>query len=302
MRIIEKNIKDSKCLDLESLCLISNEKVYQLEVDLIVINDEGNIAECCSIALLSSLAHYRRPDVTVINNQLKVHSFEERHPLPLNILHYPFCTSFVFLDDSKFVCDPSQIEEQICNGYLIVGANLYHEITTIHISGRSSINKSTVLTCSHLAIERSKYLTDLLKAVIEEDLKKRSAGEVIGFVPLIKEKSSVLCGFRKEQIELVEDENAEEEITEIENFNEASKTKLFRFAPDTVGIGEGGKSSWNFIQDIDNEDDEMEEEVDDVELKKLKEDRKVLIAKIKCEVKNESGSEEDEVQILQECK
>ncbi|XP_053200774.1 exosome complex component RRP45-like [Panonychus citri] len=176
MKIVEKNIKESRCLDLESLCLISGEKVYLLEADLIVMNDEGNLPECCSIAILASLSHFKRPDVSVIDDKIKVHSFTDRHPIPINILHYPFCTSFTFFEYFKFVCDPTQAEEQVSDGHLIVGANNYREITTIHISGKSSINKDIVIKCCQLAIERSKYLTNFVKDAVERDLAQRNSG------------------------------------------------------------------------------------------------------------------------------
>jgi exosome complex component RRP45 len=42
-RILERALKDSRCIDLESLCIVSEEKVWNLRVDLNVLNHEGNI-------------------------------------------------------------------------------------------------------------------------------------------------------------------------------------------------------------------------------------------------------------------
>lgn len=42
-RILERAFKDSRCIDLESLCIIAEEKVWNLRVDLNVLNHEGNI-------------------------------------------------------------------------------------------------------------------------------------------------------------------------------------------------------------------------------------------------------------------
>lgn len=42
-RILERALKDSRCVDLESLCIVAEEKVWNLRVDLIVLNHEGNI-------------------------------------------------------------------------------------------------------------------------------------------------------------------------------------------------------------------------------------------------------------------
>lgn len=42
-RILERAFKDSRCIDLESLCITAEEKVWSLRVDLNVLNHEGNI-------------------------------------------------------------------------------------------------------------------------------------------------------------------------------------------------------------------------------------------------------------------
>ena len=35
-QLLERNIKESKCLDLESLCILAEESVWQLKVDVTV--------------------------------------------------------------------------------------------------------------------------------------------------------------------------------------------------------------------------------------------------------------------------
>lgn len=42
-RILEKTLRESRCIDLESLCIVAEEKVWNLRVDLSVLNHEGNV-------------------------------------------------------------------------------------------------------------------------------------------------------------------------------------------------------------------------------------------------------------------
>lgn len=42
-RILERTLRESRCIDLESLCIIAEEKVWNLRVDISVLNHEGNI-------------------------------------------------------------------------------------------------------------------------------------------------------------------------------------------------------------------------------------------------------------------
>ena len=98
-RMLERSTLLSKCVDLESLCLIAGEKVWEIRVDLIVLNADGNLAECTSIALTTALLHFKRPHVTVVDEQIKIYSFEEKHPLSISLLCYPFCSKFVFYEE-----------------------------------------------------------------------------------------------------------------------------------------------------------------------------------------------------------
>ncbi|XP_074593503.1 uncharacterized protein LOC141849182 [Brevipalpus obovatus] len=264
-RLIEKNIRDSKCLDMESLCILAGDKVIQLDADLIALNEDGNVTECCSIALLASLSHYRRPDITIKDGEMIIHSFDEHHPIPLHILHSPYCTSFSFFENSKFVIDPVQAEEQVCDSHLTVGANLYREITVIHISGKSMIHKDTVLRCCDLAIERSKFLTKFVREAIQADLDKRKDGKSeLGYVPLIRSESYVLCGYRKEAAKLTDMEEPAVEEKIDKDFELAAQTKMYRYAADTIGVGEGGPNKWSFIDDFNAIEEKMEgDEVED---------------------------------------
>lgn len=97
-RLLEKCVKDSKAVDLESLCIKTNEKVWALRVDVNVLNHEGNILDCASIALLTSLAHFRRPDVTCDGEDFIIHSHKQRDPIPTVIHHYPVCITFAIFN------------------------------------------------------------------------------------------------------------------------------------------------------------------------------------------------------------
>ena len=65
-------MRESGCLDLESLCIVSESVVWKIRLDITVLNHEGNVAECASVAGLAALAHFRRPDVTLKGDEVKV--------------------------------------------------------------------------------------------------------------------------------------------------------------------------------------------------------------------------------------
>jgi exosome complex component RRP45 len=243
-RLLERSIREARSFDTESLCLISGKKAWSLEANVVVFNTEGNVIESCSVALIAALSHFRRKDVTVTTGteELIIHEFDEKNPIPLTIFHYPFCTKFCFFGP-EFVVDPLESEESACEGYIVVGANAYRELTTVHISGKSSTSRDSILKCCNRAIERTKRLTDYLKKAIEADKKKRSDPELqheTGFTHHLKFAGAALLG-SYQQIENIEPDEEEDEKTE-EVIEEAENTKAYRFAH----------------MDVDDDDDDEE--------------------------------------------
>lgn len=122
-RMLEKCLKDSKAVDLESLCIKLYEKVYfklrwkklllnivllqvwALRLDINILNNEGNILDCASIAALTALAHFRRPDVTSEGESVVIHSLRERDPIPTVVHHYPLCITYAVFNQWYIVCN-----------------------------------------------------------------------------------------------------------------------------------------------------------------------------------------------------
>ena len=51
---------------------MSEEKVWGIRLDIRVLNHEGNVADCASIAGLAALAHFRRPDISLDGDKVTV--------------------------------------------------------------------------------------------------------------------------------------------------------------------------------------------------------------------------------------
>ena len=71
-RLLERCLKESRAVDLESLCIVTEEKVWVIRLDIRVLNHAGNVTDCASIAGLAALAHFRRPDASLVDDVVKV--------------------------------------------------------------------------------------------------------------------------------------------------------------------------------------------------------------------------------------
>lgn len=74
-------------------------QVWSLRVDIKVLNHDGNLIECASIATLASLAHFKRPDVTRSGDSIIIHTLSEKDPIPTVLYHYPVCVTFAIFNN-----------------------------------------------------------------------------------------------------------------------------------------------------------------------------------------------------------
>lgn len=98
-RLIEKAMRRSRALDTEGLCIVAGEKVWSVRVDIHFLDHDGNLVDAACIAAITALLHFRRPDVTVVGEEVTIHTLEQRNPVPLSIHHIPICTTFAFFDN-----------------------------------------------------------------------------------------------------------------------------------------------------------------------------------------------------------
>jgi exosome complex component RRP45 len=94
-----------KAIDVESLCVVPGLRVWIVRCHIIVIDDCGAIMDACSLAASASLLHFRRPEVSVIGEDVTVHAIEDRIPVPLSVHYTPISITFALLDNAENVPD-----------------------------------------------------------------------------------------------------------------------------------------------------------------------------------------------------
>ncbi|EHH26160.1 hypothetical protein EGK_16059 [Macaca mulatta] len=256
-RLLERCLRNSKCIDTESLCVVAGEKVWQIRVDLHLLNHDGNIIDAASIAAIVALCHFRRPDVSVQGDEVTLYTPEERDPVPLSIHHMPICVSFAFFQQGTYLLvDPNEREERVMDGLLVIAMNKHREICTIQSSGGIMLLKDQVLRCSKIAGVKVAEITELILKALENDQKVRKEGGKFGFAESIANQRITAFKMEKAPIDTSDvEEKAEEIIAEAEPPSEVVSTPVL-WTPGTAQIGEGVENSWGDLEDSEKEDDE----------------------------------------------
>ncbi|XP_021183963.3 exosome complex component RRP45 [Helicoverpa armigera] len=268
-RQLEKCYKDSKCIDLESLCIVAEEKVWSIRVDIKVLNLDGNLIECASLATVTALAHFRRPDVTRSGDSVIIHDITEKDPIPTVLFHYPVCTTYAVFDEDILLADPTFLEETVCtssteetsrSGLLVVGLNQYKEVCILYIYGAALTNRAILNKALPGAAERCREIVDIVKKAIISDDVQRQKRVKINFSDIITQ-DHLLCLSKKDlTIKLkhynADDDNIdEEEFMDTDSEKEPSKYDVVSSVPQTAEIqAKKGASQWIEISS-DSEDD-----------------------------------------------
>ncbi len=103
-RLLEKSIRGTEAVDREALCIVAGEKVravtfyssnllllcddadtmvqvWQFRLTLHFLADAGNLLDCASLAAMTALRHFRKPEVEVTGDEIIFVSHSERSHL-----------------------------------------------------------------------------------------------------------------------------------------------------------------------------------------------------------------------------
>jgi len=243
-RLLERCIRESRCVDVESLCIVADEKVWQLQLHVELLDLAGNASDAAALAALAALCHFRRPHVAVTGGEVRVCPPEEVDPVPLAVLHTPLLVTFAFFGDGEhMVADPTEVEERAMEGRLTVGINSYREICTLHLTGKLLVNKEQVLRCTELAAARVKQLAVRLRRALAADSAARRAGSVPGLAQVPAETVATAAAAVRLSGAVRPCSLTAERVAQMEE--EVDRQLSFLRHQSAVGtVGDGGASHW----------------------------------------------------------
>lgn len=180
-RLLEKTLRRSSALDTESLCLIAAQKVWSVRADVHVLSLDGNLIDASCVAVIAALSHFRKPDTSIEGEAVTVYTMAEREPVPLSLLHLPFCVTFSFYkgEEEITLMDTTLLEEQLREGSCTISMNRHGELCQIAKLGGLPVDAVSLLHCTSRAAVKVKELHKIVFSKLEEDSKRRDRGGLI---------------------------------------------------------------------------------------------------------------------------
>lgn len=185
-RLIEKAIRRSNALDLESLCIIAGEKVWHITADINFLNHDGGFIDASCLGVMTALQHFKKPDVSIKGTEIIVYDYLERQPVPLSVLHVPICVTFSFfnpldkvenikgdLNQEISVIDADLTEEAVRDGSLVITINKNRELIQVSKNGGLPIDGASLLQLANSAFSIAESLSEKIKLLLKCDEEER---------------------------------------------------------------------------------------------------------------------------------
>ncbi|URE11760.1 Zinc finger, C3HC4 type (RING finger) [Musa troglodytarum] len=170
-RVIDRGLRESRAMDMESLCVVVGKSVWSIRVDLHIVDNGGNLIDAANIAALAALLTFRRPDCTLGGDdgqELIMHDSEVREPLPLIIHHLPIAVTFaVFGEGNIMVIDPTHKEEVVMGGRMTFTLNSNGDICAVQKAGGVGVTSSIIMQCLQIASAKVADFTSKIKHAVE---------------------------------------------------------------------------------------------------------------------------------------
>ncbi len=163
-RVVDRAIRESKCVDFSKLCIKKGEKVWMVFVDIDVLNDDGNLFDACGIAAITALLSSKIPELDSEEKIIYGKTGSEKIPIE----GIPLSTTIAKIN-GKLMVDPNSAEIHAMDARLTIGtADKDGKIVlcSMQKGGEIGITLEDLDAALELAIEKSNEIRELIKETV----------------------------------------------------------------------------------------------------------------------------------------
>ncbi len=158
-RVVDRGIRESKMIDTKKLCVEEGEKVWMVSVDLQIINDDGNLIDCGSVAAVVALMNAKFPKFDGENVE---YGTKTDNPLPITCKPVAVTATKI---GSKMILDCSREEEDAAETWITVTTKDDGNICALQKSGTEPLTMEEIEKAFDLSTSKGKEIRAVLDKV-----------------------------------------------------------------------------------------------------------------------------------------
>jgi exosome complex component RRP42 len=154
-RVVDRGIRESKCIEVGKLCIVPEENVWMIFVDIHIINDQGNLLDAAALAAITALSNAKIPKIK--DEEIVRGDYEKDLPVvfkPINIT--------VGKVGNNFLVDPNFDEEKIMDAKLSVSVRDDEKICALQKQGTGELSFEDLEKMVDIAMKKSEEIRKLV--------------------------------------------------------------------------------------------------------------------------------------------
>ena len=163
---------------MDDLCIKPGKFAWQLHVDIVGVNHDGNLTDCAVLALLAALRNLRLPSAEVVTGEAGeevVVSEEWTESVPVHNVPVPLTFGF-FHDEQQegdgalvMIADPTRAEEELLANTVTVARNAAGQLCSVHKPGGVPLTDQQLMQCMvHCQARVPVAMAEMERALAEE--------------------------------------------------------------------------------------------------------------------------------------
>ncbi len=156
-RVVDRGIRESKCIDFKKLCIKEGEKAWFLVIDICTINDAGNLFDAAALAAVAALK-----DMTFPKYKDEKIDYKEKTDKKLELKYIPISVTVSKIGDN-FIVDPLTEEEEAVDARLTVASLADGTLCALQKGGDFPLTSEDIDKMIDIALEKAKELRKLIK-------------------------------------------------------------------------------------------------------------------------------------------
>lgn len=157
-RVTDRGIRESHAIDVHSLCIKDGEQAWFVSVDIMTINDAGNLFDASSLAALAALKNTCFREFDPVTGVVDYKSMT-KNKLP--VAKEPLSIT-VYKINGALVVDPTVQEEEAAQARLTVTCDSKGIISAMQKGGNTPLTADEVEKIVDIALEKSAFLRKIL--------------------------------------------------------------------------------------------------------------------------------------------
>jgi exosome complex component RRP42 len=149
-RVVDRGIRESKCIDNEKLVIEAGKKVFVVFVDIYVLNHDGNLIDASALAAMAALINTKMPNYEIKEGELKI----KQGYTPLPVKSHPVTVTIGKINNALIV-DPQLEEEQVMDSRISMAFNDEGNICAVQKGGSGYFTPQQILEASKIAQEKA---------------------------------------------------------------------------------------------------------------------------------------------------